>query len=103
DVVNKYDPEQLENDATYLIDYFFEGIKIRDYLMSYTLLGSKIQSELSYVNFRDIFTHVIDINYHEESITITEESYAEIELNVSVESKTKDKEETDVETSNFIF
>src|SRR5699024_206465 len=48
EILNHYDPEQLTENAEYLIDYFFEAIKIRDYINAYTLLGSTIQSELSY-------------------------------------------------------
>src|SRR5699024_4543878 len=51
DLVDHLNPDQLLDDAFYLIEYFFEGIQIRDYLISYTLLGSQTQSELSYPKF----------------------------------------------------
>src|SRR5690625_1957401 len=53
DIVNNFDPELLQEDTNYLIDYFFESIQMRDYINSYTLLGSAMQSDISYTDFRN--------------------------------------------------
>lgn len=103
DILNEYDPEQLKDDAAYLIDYFFEGIKVRDYLMAYTLLGSHMQSELTYADFRDLYTHNVEINYEEISSTITEDNYSKTTTEVTIESKSKDEENTHNEIKEYVF
>lgn len=103
DILTNYDPEQHKDDTEYLIDYFFEGIKIRDYLMAYTLLGSDMQSELSYADFRDLYTHIVELNYEEISSTIIEDNFSETLVDVMIESKSKDEGKTDTETFEFVF
>lgn len=103
DVLTHYDPEQLKTDAEYLIDYFFEGIKVRDYLMAYTLLGSNMQLELSYADFRDKYTHIVELNFDKVTSTIIDENLLDSKVEVSIESKSKDKDETDTEKFEFSF
>lgn len=92
DILSSYEPVQLEKDGKYLINYFLEGIEMRDYLISYTLLGSKIQSELSYADFRNLFTHVIQMDYVEEQIEQTDDLFFEITMNFTIQEKQKDEE-----------
>lgn len=103
DIVNKFDPELLQEDANYLIDYFFESIQMRDYINSYTLLGSAMQSEISYTDFRNDYTHIVDLSYSEVSSNITEERHSETFVDVTIESKPKNKDETKVENIEYRF
>lgn len=103
DIVNNFDSELLQEDSNYLIDYFFESIQMRDYINSYTLLGSAMQSEVSYTDFREDYTHIVDLDYSEISNSITEEHHSETIINVTIESKAKNKEKTNVEDIEYIF
>lgn len=103
DIVNDFDPDLLQEDADYLIDYYFEGLQIRDYINVYTLFGSKMQSDLSYTEFRETYTHIVDLNYELISNDITESEHAETVVDVTVESKSKDQEKTDSENLEYIF
>src|SRR5690625_8046504 len=42
----QFDEEELREDANYLVDYYFEGIQIRDFISSYALLGNELQDEM---------------------------------------------------------
>lgn len=103
DIVNNFDSELLQEDANYLIDYFFESIKVRDYINSYTLLGSNMQSELSYTDFREDYTHIVDLQYSEVSSDITEDHHSETIIDVTIESKSKNQEKTDVQEVEYTF
>src|SRR5690625_109129 len=103
DIVNKFDPELLQEDANYLIDYFFESIQMRDYINSYTLLGSAMQSDISYTDFRNDYTHIVDLDYSEVSSNITEERHSETFIDVTIESKPKNKDKTKVENIEYKF
>src|SRR5699024_12526261 len=87
DIVNKFDPELLHADANSLIDYFFESIQMRDYINSYTLLGSAMQSDISYTDFRNDYTHIVDLDYSEVSSNITEERHSETFIDKTIEVK----------------
>lgn len=103
DVISNFDPELLQEDANYLIDYFFESIQMRDYINSYTLLGSSMQSEVSYTDFREQYTHIVDLKYSEVSSSITEDHHSQTIIKVTIESKSKNKEKTTVENIEYIF
>jgi|SRR5690625_346243 len=103
DVVNKFDPELLQEDANYLIDYFFESIQMRDYINSYTLLGSAMQSDISYTDFRDDYTHIVDLKYSEISNKITEDRHSETIVEVTIESKPKNQDKTKIENIEYQF
>lgn len=103
DILNNYDLKQHKDDTEYLINYFFEGIKVRDYLMAYTLLGSDMQSELSYADFRDLYTHIVELDYEEVSSKVIEDNFSETVVEVNIESKSKDEEKTELETFEFVF
>lgn len=46
------DPETMQKDANYLISYFFESVEMRDYINAYSLLGSQLQIDNNYPDFR---------------------------------------------------
>lgn len=103
EVLDHYEPAQLKENAEYLIDYFFEGIKIRDYVNAYTLFGSDIQSELSYVDFREEYSHVVKLEYKDVEHEIIDNDQVKSKVNVSVESKPPNKEKTKTKNLEYTF
>lgn len=98
-----FDPEELEQDANYLVDYFFEGIQMRDYINSYTLFGNVLQDKISYSNFREKFIHTLEIKYDIESIETTEEQIARAITRVSLEKILPDEDETEQIDLKYTF
>lgn len=79
------DPTQMQEDADYLISYFFESIKIHDYINAYTLLGSSLQTETGYTDFRKSYIYHISIEVSESKTTYLEnENQVEIVTDVEV-------------------
>ncbi|WP_163536653.1 S1C family serine protease [Gracilibacillus sp. YIM 98692] len=74
--------KSLEEDADYIAEYFFESISIRDYINAYTLLGSSLQSELSYAEFRDTFTKIVELTI--QDVNLQNEKEQEISAKVSL-------------------
>jgi len=101
--IDIYDPELLKEDADYLIDYFFEGIQMRDYVNAYTLLGSTMQSEKSYSSFREDYTNIVDLTYEETSNKITEENHFESKIEVEMDIKPKNKDKNEVKKVAYVF
>lgn len=102
-IVSDFDADLMQEDANYLIDYFFESIQVRDYINSYTLLGSGMQSKLSYTDFREDFTHIVDLNYSEITSNMTDDQHVHATVQVTIESKPKNKEKTNKEMIEYIF
>lgn len=42
----------VQDEAQYIVSYFYESLSIQDYVTAYSLLGSRWQSNLSYADFR---------------------------------------------------
>jgi serine protease Do len=61
-VDKEIDTEQLQEDANYIVKYFYENLKVRDYLTAYTMLGSQIQEQTTYQDFRNRYIHIINIS-----------------------------------------
>ena len=62
-----------------------------------------MQSEISYNDFRNDYTHIVDLSYSEVSSNITEERHSETFVDVTIESKPKNKDETKVENIEYRF
>src|SRR5699024_5900386 len=103
EVLNHYEPEQLKENAEYLIDYFFDGIKIRDYVNAYTLFGSDIQSELSYVDFREDYSHVVELDYKDVEHEVINNYQVKSIVRVTIESKPTNKEKTKTQNIDYTF
>ncbi|WP_163970820.1 S1C family serine protease [Oceanobacillus halotolerans] len=103
DIVDKINSEQLEEDAAYIIDYFFESISIRDYVGAYALLGSEIQGQHSYADFREGYIHTINIEYDEPTMEITEDKQASVSTTVTMEEKLPNEEENNVTNISYYF
>ncbi len=96
-------PKELKENAEYIIDYFFESIIIRDYVGAYTLLGSSMQSENSYSDFRERYIHIVDLQYSDFSSKIIQNDQVETTVNVTVETNLQNKEETKKEVFKYVL
>lgn len=103
DIINTNAPEQFVQDAEYLINYFFESINIRDYVNAYALLGSTLQSERSYSDFRDEYNNIVALTHTELTSEITEDNHVTTTLEVTIESKSSNEEKTKKESISFQF
>lgn len=101
DMINSFNTDQLEEDANYLIDYFFESLQMRDYINVYTLLGSQMQSDLSYTEFRETYTHIVELDYEIISSDISETEHLETIVDVTTSTKSKDEEKTDTNNVEY--
>lgn len=102
-IVDDIDPDELKEDSIYLIEYFFEGIKIRDYVNAYTLLGSEMQNESSYSDFREKYIQTVELNYSDMSIEILDDARSKTTTKVKIERKLPNKEDTEVKKINYEF
>lgn len=103
DRLEEFNEEQLKDDAMYIIDYFFDGIKMRDYLSSYTLFGSDIQASHSYVDFRDSYIHNTSLQYENPIQTMLDDAQTEIKIDVTTTSKIDDDKKTKEEKLSYTF
>jgi S1-C subfamily serine protease len=74
--------------ADYLISYYIESIDFHDYVTAYSLLGSSLQSEMSYEAFRKQFNDLLSIKIQHlntekkgEKIQVDADVIAEIKQN----------------------
>ncbi|WP_226034552.1 S1C family serine protease [Aquibacillus saliphilus] len=77
-------PDQLVEDAEYIIGYFFESLSIRDYINAYALLGSEWQTKTSYQTFRENYIHVVETQIIEMESSFIEETN-QIKVNLIAE------------------
>ncbi|GEN45336.1 S1C family serine protease [Alkalibacillus haloalkaliphilus] len=89
------DPNTLEDDSEYLISYFYETLNVRDYFTAYSLLGSELQSNYSYQEFRELIVHSIDIDINSRDTLSVEDGIATFKVNSDHEIRTdEDTRET---------
>ncbi|WP_404459102.1 S1C family serine protease [Oceanobacillus kapialis] len=103
DIVNSGNPEQFTEDAEYLINYFLESIAIRDYVNAYTLLGSNMQSQTTYQEFRDQYIDIVELEYSELKSKVTENNVVKTTVNVEIESKLANEDKTETKKHTFEF
>lgn len=106
DIGFNVDSERLKEDAIYMIEYFFESLSLRDYISTYTLLGSDLQLQRTYTEFRNEYIQIINLKYTDISFDHeTEHKKDEITASVDVqlEKHEANNEQTDVETVTFNF
>ncbi|RXI46505.1 protease [Clostridium tetani] len=73
------DIKEKKYTSEYLIRYFYDGINAQNYLEAYTLLGSDLQSKLTYENFKKNYADIKITNIktisskikEDESISVT--------------------------------
>lgn len=103
DRLESVDEEQLQEDSLYIIDYFFDGIKMRDFIGSYTLFGSDVQAALSYVSFRDSYIHSTSLSYDDPVQTLLDDQQVEIQVDVTITSKEINEDNREEETIPYTF
>ncbi len=103
DRLENFDEENLKEDAMYIMDYFFEGIKMRDYISAYTLFGSDVQAQLSYVDFRDSYIHHTTLSYDDPVETNTDDHQVEITVDVTITTKEVDDDEKSEQHHSYTF
>lgn len=94
-----------EDDARYLVGYFYESILIRDYVAAYALLGSEWQGRISYQSFRDTYLHMIDItitNVESQEIPDTNQVNVTLTLETVERTKTQETENSTYENTYII-
>lgn len=75
--------QKLEEDSLYITDYLFENISYRDYVNAYSVLGSDLQSRMSYTEFRETFQSFINVTIINK--IINEQNEDELQLTVEIE------------------
>lgn len=104
DRLENFDEENLKEDAMYIMDYFFEGIKMRDYISAYTLFGSDVQAQLSYVDFRDSYIHHTTLSYEDPVETNMDNHQVEVTVDVTITTKeTDDNDEKNEQHLSYTF
>lgn len=103
DLLSTIDPDQMTQDAEYVMEYFLDSIIIRDYVAAYSLLGDSLQSENSYSSFREDYIQVVDIKYKHESTTIIDSNYASVLVDVTLTKKKPNEEEQIEENIQYEF
>ena len=67
------DIKEKKYTSEYLIRYFYECINAQNYLEAYTILGSDLQSKLTYENFQKIYMNIKTIGIKNISSKITKD------------------------------
>ena len=80
----RVEPKQIQDDAAYLINYFFESILIRDYINAYALLGSSLQTDTTYTDFREKYVHHVSLEMNNmETNYIKDKEQVVVDLTVT--------------------
>lgn len=103
DVLTKYDPNALKEDADYLIEYFFDNIKLREYIDAYTLFGSTMQSEIDYTDFRETYNRIIDLQYEKITNEVSENYHSKTKVEITFETKSENENKNNTEKVNYTF
>lgn len=103
DSLSTLNSEQLKENGTYIVEYFFEALQMRDYINAYTILGSSIHSELSYADFRDAYTDTIELDFELISNEPTEDNYVQATVTVNTEEKLKNKDKNKKSSAEYII
>ncbi|WP_138415145.1 S1C family serine protease [Aquibacillus sediminis] len=82
-------PEQLKEDATYIVSYFFDNLSIRDYITAYTLLGSDWQTKTNYQSFREDYVHMMENEPSDMQTTYLEEE-KRVQVTIQTDSLMKE-------------
>lgn len=103
DIINSYEPEQLEDDATYLIEYFLDSIDIKDYVGAYKLLGSSMQSDVSYSEFREQYVDILGLSYSDVLNNPTEDNRIKTSVDITFEKRLEKEQDISKVTKEAAF
>lgn len=96
-------PELYVEDAKYIVEYFFNSIEIRDYVSAYALLGSSLQSETTYTDFRDQYIHIISLDYRTAEEKVREDKRIQINTELVLKKRNAKDKEMEEETVEIEF
>lgn len=83
------DLPSVQDDAEYVVRYFYESLSMQDYVTAYSLLGSRWQSNLSYADFRQGYINTGDVSI--DSIISTKDGN---QVKVSIEITAEERKDT---------
>lgn len=102
-VINNVDEEEYKEDVEYLINYFLDSILIRDYISSYTILGSNMQGETSYSDFREQYIHIVNLTYNYFNSVLIDNNQMETTVKVDYAIKQPNEEKVNKGTITYKF
>ncbi|WP_067839878.1 S1C family serine protease [Amphibacillus sediminis] len=91
--------DKFEEDAIYLMQYFIESIAIHDYINAYALIGSELQGEMDYPNFRSRYLQIRNISMTDYEVVEMTNQMANFQS--TVELQTTDAGEPEQVLVNF--
>jgi serine protease Do len=103
DLMNSIDPEEIMQDAEYVMEYFLDSIIIRDYVAAYSLLGDSLQSTNSYSGFREDYIQVLDVEYTHQSTSIGDNNHASVLVDIILTKNQPNEEEQIKENIQYKF
>ncbi|MCG1029825.1 S1C family serine protease [Virgibacillus halodenitrificans] len=92
DIIRSQNDEQFIQDAEYLIEYFLDSVNIRDYINAYSLLGSNLQTENTYAEFREAYINIVNLSYSELESKPTENDQISTSTTLKIERKNQKKD-----------
>ncbi|APC48799.1 serine protease [Virgibacillus halodenitrificans] len=92
DIIRSQNDEQFVQDAEYLIEYFLDSVNIRDYINAYSLLGSNLQTENTYAEFREAYINIVNLSYSELESKPTENDQISTSTTLKIELKNQKKD-----------
>ncbi|WP_430786276.1 S1C family serine protease [Virgibacillus flavescens] len=103
EILDNKDDETYKDDAEYLIKYFLDSILIRDYISAYTILGSEMQGDISYSDFREQYIHIINLEYNTFTSSIGKKNLIETTVQVDFSIKQPNEEKVTKKTTDYKF
>ncbi|MYL47433.1 trypsin-like serine protease [Virgibacillus halodenitrificans] len=92
DIIRSQNDEQFVQDAEYLIEYFLDSVNIRDYINAYSLLGSNLQTENTYAEFREAYINIVNLSYSDLESKPTENDQISTSTTLKIERKNQKKD-----------
>ncbi|MEQ6388819.1 trypsin-like peptidase domain-containing protein [Bacillaceae bacterium S4-13-58] len=86
-------PEQLQEDANYIISYFYENINMRDFVSAYSLLGSDWQQNLTYQAFRDKYVSAVNVTITNVQTELKDNRHVSVTLNVNLKTRKQEAQQ----------
>lgn len=84
--------EDFEENATYLIGYFYESLATQDYVTAYSLLGSRWQNEMDYQKFRSGYIRTLDVEVSNMAGTLNENN-EEVKVTATIEAEERTEDQ----------
>lgn len=86
----------VQDEAQYIVSYFYESLSMQDYVTAYSLLGSRWQSNLSYADFRQGYINTGTVSI--DSIIATKDGE---QVKVTVEITAEERKDSGTVYSSY--